>query len=263
MSCPRLPRTFVLSAPESLALATRDRPFTVSFPGSCAREGTLPVATVPVRANHRLVRVCVCILFSLRNDELSNQSTTVFVSCDSLSLFLSYPSFLYTILLIHRISCFVGPQHRWQVHLRQQVSGRELSSDSHWTWYPFHGQQWQEHERLPVLYLHSRDCVARVSGRHLLYCIVLLHPCLSCICVFNVVPVLSFSNILGFSCPRDDPVFLLLLLLSLPSTPQNSGKHVVFGSVVEGMDVVRNIEAVGSGSGQTRAPVVIAASGQL
>lgn len=41
------------------------------------------------------------------------------------------------------------------------------------------------------------------------------------------------------------------------------GKHVVFGSVVEGMDVVRAIEGVGSGSGATRAPVKIDDCGQL
>mmetsp|Transcript_13513 Transcript_13513/g.37997 ORF Transcript_13513/g.37997 Transcript_13513/m.37997 type:complete len:165 (-) Transcript_13513:3226-3720(-) len=41
------------------------------------------------------------------------------------------------------------------------------------------------------------------------------------------------------------------------------GKHVVFGQVVDGMDVVRNIEKVGSSSGSTRARVMIAASGQL
>ena len=38
---------------------------------------------------------------------------------------------------------------------------------------------------------------------------------------------------------------------------------VVFGKVVEGMDVVKAIEGVGSGSGSTRAKVMIAASGQL
>merc|ERR1719207_278906 len=40
------------------------------------------------------------------------------------------------------------------------------------------------------------------------------------------------------------------------------GKHVVFGSVVEGMDVVKKIEAVGSQSGKTSKPVVIADCGQ-
>ncbi|KAI3728913.1 hypothetical protein L6452_17558 [Arctium lappa] len=41
------------------------------------------------------------------------------------------------------------------------------------------------------------------------------------------------------------------------------GKHVVFGKVVEGMDVVKAIEKVGSDRGTTSKPVVIADCGQL
>ncbi|GMF25310.1 unnamed protein product [Phytophthora lilii] len=41
------------------------------------------------------------------------------------------------------------------------------------------------------------------------------------------------------------------------------GKHVVFGRVVDGMDVVKAIEAVGSQSGQTKKPVVVANCGEL
>jgi cyclophilin family peptidyl-prolyl cis-trans isomerase len=41
------------------------------------------------------------------------------------------------------------------------------------------------------------------------------------------------------------------------------GKHVVFGEVVEGLDVVKAIEAQGSRSGATKAPIVIAKSGVL
>ncbi|KAF0701418.1 Aste57867_8120 [Aphanomyces stellatus] len=46
-------------------------------------------------------------------------------------------------------------------------------------------------------------------------------------------------------------------------TPWLDGKHVVFGKVVEGLDVVKNIESYGSQSGATKKPVVIANSGQL
>lgn len=41
------------------------------------------------------------------------------------------------------------------------------------------------------------------------------------------------------------------------------GKHVVFGEVVEGMDIVQKIESFGSSSGRTKAEVRISDSGQL
>merc|ERR1711918_166459 len=41
------------------------------------------------------------------------------------------------------------------------------------------------------------------------------------------------------------------------------GKHVVFGSVTEGQDVVQKVESFGSQSGQTKAEIMIADCGQL
>merc|ERR1719203_707617 len=45
-------------------------------------------------------------------------------------------------------------------------------------------------------------------------------------------------------------------------TPHLDGKHVVFGKCVEGYDVIKRVEAVGSRSGTTSAAVMIADCGQ-
>ena len=45
-------------------------------------------------------------------------------------------------------------------------------------------------------------------------------------------------------------------------TPHLDGKHVVFGKCVEGYDVIKKIEAVGSGSGATSKPVEITNCGE-
>jgi cyclophilin family peptidyl-prolyl cis-trans isomerase len=46
-------------------------------------------------------------------------------------------------------------------------------------------------------------------------------------------------------------------------TPFLNGKHVVFGKVVEGMDVVKKMEALGSDSGRTSAKIEIADCGEV
>lgn len=51
--------------------------------------------------------------------------------------------------------------------------------------------------------------------------------------------------------------------LCTAETPWLDGKHVVFGKVVDGMRVVKAMEAVGSPSGKTSAKVTISNCGEL
>ena len=46
-------------------------------------------------------------------------------------------------------------------------------------------------------------------------------------------------------------------------TPWLNGKHVVFGEVAEGMDVVKQVESVGTDSGRTQVKVTITSSGEV
>jgi len=51
--------------------------------------------------------------------------------------------------------------------------------------------------------------------------------------------------------------------ITVAETPWLNGRHVVFGKVVDGMDVVKAMEAEGSRSGQTKTDVVLAGCRQL
>jgi len=51
--------------------------------------------------------------------------------------------------------------------------------------------------------------------------------------------------------------------LTTARTPHLDGKHVVFGKVLSGKEVVRAIEGVGSGSGKTAQPVLISNCGEV
>ena len=46
-------------------------------------------------------------------------------------------------------------------------------------------------------------------------------------------------------------------------TPHLNGAHVVFGEVIDGVDVIEALQAVGSGSGQTSKPCIIADCGEV
>lgn len=59
--------------------------------------------------------------------------------------------------------------------------------------------------------------------------------------------------------------FLLVpqFFITTVKTQWLDGKHVVFGKVTDGLDVVQKIEGFGSESGSTSKPIVVADSGQL
>jgi len=51
--------------------------------------------------------------------------------------------------------------------------------------------------------------------------------------------------------------------ITVAQTPWLNGKHVVFGKVIDGMPLVKQIEKLGSQSGKTSAKISISKSGQL
>ena len=51
--------------------------------------------------------------------------------------------------------------------------------------------------------------------------------------------------------------------ITFKETPWLDGRHVVFGEVLEGQDVVNELEKIGTGSGTTKSKAVIVDSGEL
>ena len=51
--------------------------------------------------------------------------------------------------------------------------------------------------------------------------------------------------------------------ITFAATPWLNGKHVVFGEVIEGTQVIKDLEKIGSGSGATSKPAIIADCGIL
>jgi cyclophilin family peptidyl-prolyl cis-trans isomerase len=95
------------------------------------------------------------------------------------------------------------------------------------------------------------------------------------VCLFAAVPRAcphGLSTVLYHNC-RDPvgacPVHQALSLFSIDQVAfvcvcsQLDGKHVVFGEVVEGMDVVKAVEAKGTAGGNPTSEVTITSSGTI
>jgi peptidyl-prolyl isomerase F (cyclophilin D) len=66
-----------------------------------------------------------------------------------------------------------------------------------------------------------------------------------------------------YGCPLGPNTNGSQFFLTTVKTSWLDGKHVVFGAVVEGMDIVKKIESYGSQSGKTSKKVAVDKSGQL
>eukprot|EP00986_Skeletonema_menzelii_P004986 scaffold1748_cov148-Skeletonema_menzelii.AAC.19 len=78
----------------------------------------------------------------------------------------------------------------------------------------------------------------------------------------------------NFELKHEGPFFLSManagpntngsqFFITTVKTPWLDGRHVVFGKVLEGEDVVKRVEGVGSNSGSTTKTVTITDSGEL
>lgn len=124
-----------------------------------------------------------------------------------------------------------------------------------------------KHEWQPILSVHSSDTLVGVSDkiRKEEMTQSFVNGWVQTGTNHNQSPWTWSSALFGlFGCTSfSSHILSLISFLCNVRLIANSGKHVVFGRVIMGMDVVRTIEGVGSKSGTTLKKVAIADSGEL
>lgn len=79
----------------------------------------------------------------------------------------------------------------------------------------------------------------------------------------NAGPNTNGSQVCGYLLNFGLNIDALQFFITTVVTSWLDGKHVVFGEVEDGMDIVRNIEAQGTRSGRTNSKISITASGTV
>lgn len=77
----------------------------------------------------------------------------------------------------------------------------------------------------------------------------------------NAGPNTNGGQVIQYCCNYNFVNYFYQFFITTVPTPWLDGKHVVFGEVVEGYDVVKRIEATGTSDGTPKAPVVITECG--
>lgn len=91
----------------------------------------------------------------------------------------------------------------------------------------------------------------------------LRHNKLGLLSMANAGPNTNGSQVRFLFLSQNQYALILPLQFFITTTLTSwlDGKHVVFGEVVDGMDVVKQIESTGSASGQPKSKVTITSSG--